>query len=77
MGRAVRGAFLQQTRPVLWEAPDAGVRGEDGRRIWAGLTDNYLRVMMTAAAETELHNRITPVRLMRLDGAVLWGEVAR
>ena len=77
LGHAVRLGFLGQTRPVLWEAPDAHVRAADGQQTWAGLTDNYLRVMMTAAAETELHNRITPVRLVRLDGDVLWGEVAK
>ena len=77
LGRAVRRGFLGQIRPVLWEAPDAGVRAADGQQTWAGLTDNYLRVVMTAAAETELHNRITPVRLVRLDGDVLWGEVAK
>jgi threonylcarbamoyladenosine tRNA methylthiotransferase MtaB len=77
LGHAVRLGFLGQTRPVLWEAPDAGARADDGQQTWAGLTDNYLRVMMTAAAETELHNRITPVRLVRLDSDVLWGEVAK
>jgi threonylcarbamoyladenosine tRNA methylthiotransferase MtaB len=74
LGRAVRRGFLEQTRPVLWEAPDTGVRAEEGQQTWAGLTDNYLRVVMTTTAETALHNRITPVRLMRLDGDTLWGE---
>ncbi len=76
LGRAVRSAFLQQTRPVLWEAPDAGVRGENGYRTWAGLTDNYLRVVMTTAAEVDLHNRITPVRLVGLEADGLRGEAA-
>jgi len=76
LGRAVRRGFLGQTRPVLWEAPEAGAHAEVGQRRWAGLTDNYLRVAMTTAADLDLHNHITPVRLMRLEGDVLWGEAA-
>jgi threonylcarbamoyladenosine tRNA methylthiotransferase MtaB len=76
LGHIVRRGFLGQTRPVLWEAPDAGIRADASPRPWAGLTDNYLRVAMTAAADLDLHNHITPVRLARLDGDVLWGEAA-
>jgi len=76
LGRAVRRGFLGQTRPVLWEAPEAGAHAEVGQRRWAGLTDNYLRVTMTTAADLDLHNQITPVRLMRLESDVLWGEAA-
>jgi threonylcarbamoyladenosine tRNA methylthiotransferase MtaB len=76
LGRAVRRGFLGQTRPVLWEAPDAGLHAADGQQIWAGLTDNYLRVAMTTAADLDLHNHITPVCLARLDGDALWGEAA-
>jgi threonylcarbamoyladenosine tRNA methylthiotransferase MtaB len=74
LGQTVRRGFLGQTRPVLWEAPDSGVDTAEGQRTWAGLTDNYLRVVMTAAAGAELRNRITAVRLARLDGDTLWGE---
>ena len=79
LGRAVRAGFLGQTRPVLWEN-----RVEDSRQtgfvgsgavIWSGLTDNYLRVLTAAPAGLDLHNRITSVRLARLDGDDLWGDV--
>ena len=54
---------------MLWEhATDAGV--------WSGLTDNYLRVSTAAPPAADLHNRITPTRLTRLDGDSLWGEIA-
>jgi len=75
----VRAGFLGQTRPVLWEN-----RVEDSRQtgfvgsgavIWSGLTDNYLRVLTAAPAGLDLHNRITSVRLARLDGDDLWGDV--
>jgi threonylcarbamoyladenosine tRNA methylthiotransferase MtaB len=69
LGAAVRSAFVGQVRPVLWEhAMDAGV--------WSGLTDNYLRVSAATSPDADLHNRITPTRLTRLDGDSLWGEIA-
>ena len=68
-GAAVRASFVGQVRPVLWEhATDAGV--------WSGLTDDYLRVSTAAPPDADLHNRITPTRLTRLDGDSLWGEIA-
>ena len=58
LGAAVRASFVGQVRPVLWEhATDAGV--------WSGLTDNYLRVLAVAPPDADLHNRITPTRLIR------------
>jgi len=70
LGRAVRAKFLGQTRPVLWEN-----RIQDGAAaVWSGLTDNYLRVLTAAPAGLDLHNRITPVRLARLEGDDLWEE---
>jgi len=69
LGAAVRASFVGQVRPVLWEhATDAAV--------WSGLTDNYLRVLAAAPPDADLHNRITPTRLTRLDGDSLWGEIA-
>ena len=69
LGAAARASFVGQVRPVLWEhATDAGV--------WSGLTDNYLRVLAVAPPDADLHNRITPTRLTRLDGDSLWGEIA-
>ena len=69
LGAAVRASFLGQVQPVLWEnATDAAV--------WSGLTDNYLRVLTAASPDVDLHNRIMPTRLTRLDGDSLWGEIA-
>jgi len=69
LGVAVRASFVGQVRPVLWEnATDAAV--------WSGLTDNYLRVLTAASPDVDLHNRIMPTRLTRLDGDSLWGEIA-
>ncbi len=69
LGAAVRASFVGQVRPVLWEhATDAGV--------WSGLTDNYLRVSAATSPDADLHNRITPTRLTRIDGDGLWGEIA-
>jgi len=69
LGTMVRASFVGQVRPVLWEhATDAGV--------WSGLTDNYLRVSTATPPDADLHNRITPTRLIRLDGDSLWGEIA-
>ena len=47
----------------------------NARQVWSGLTDNYLRVRAAAPAELDLHNRITPTRLERLEGDVLWGAM--
>jgi threonylcarbamoyladenosine tRNA methylthiotransferase MtaB len=69
LGTMVRASFVGQVRPVLWEhATNAGV--------WSGLTDNYLRVSTATPPDADLHNRITPTRLIRLDGDSLWGEIA-
>ncbi len=50
------------------------LRAERGCVVWAGLTDNYLRVLTAAPAGMDLHNRITPARLLRVEGDALWGE---
>lgn len=73
-GRAVRRAHLGQVRPVLWEGEGREAL-DPGTRVWTGLTDNYLRVLAEVPADVDLHNRITPVRLSRLEGDALWGEV--
>lgn len=87
LGRAVRAQFIGQTRPVLWENREAAQtaaelrdlqsdgQGDPRPAIWSGLTDNYLRVRTRAAAGTDLHNRITPVRLTGMQGDELWGEI--
>ncbi len=72
-GRAVRRAHLGQIRPVLWEGEGRETLTPE-TRVWTGLTDNYLRVLVEAPADVDLHNQITPVRLSRLEGDALWGE---
>ncbi len=67
---AFRSAMLGSTRPVLWEERSGG----DGARVWHGLTDNYIRV--AAPSSASLHNRITPVRLERIDGETVYGSLA-
>jgi hypothetical protein len=57
------------------EAGSALSLGPDARQVWSGLTDNYLRVLAGAPAELDLHNRITPLRLERLEGDALWGAI--
>ena len=67
---AFREAMLGSTRPVLWEEDSNG----NGLRTWHGLTDNYIRV--AAPSSETLRNRITPVRLDRVDGETVYGSVA-
>ena len=55
---AFRRGFLGQTLPVLWEQRKAG--------RWQGLTANYIRVY--TSADEELANRLSPTRLLALDG---------
>jgi threonylcarbamoyladenosine tRNA methylthiotransferase MtaB len=62
--------FLGRVLPVLWEC--ATGYGPDGWQL-SGLTDNYLRV--SAQAPRQCWNRITPVRLMSLQGDVLQGQL--
>ena len=91
LGADVRRSFIGEIRPVLWENRDVSPAAEmlyvaaspqktapiPGKwQIWSGLTDNYLRVAAAAPAEMDLHNHITSVRLARLEGDILWGEIA-
>ncbi|MGQ9490222.1 MAG: tRNA (N(6)-L-threonylcarbamoyladenosine(37)-C(2))-methylthiotransferase MtaB [Anaerolineae bacterium] len=91
LGRAVRASFIGQTRPVLWEGrtrkPAGAVQtlagyvtttpeaSANGWAVWSGFTDNYLRVLAHAPADLDLHNRILPVALERLEGDILWGSL--
>jgi len=83
LSRSLRRTFLGHARPALWENPiglepgSCAVSGLElgASQAWEGLTDNYLRVLALAPAGLDLRNRITPVRLVRLDGDVLWGEI--
>ena len=78
MGAAYRERFVGSRSAVLWEEELA--RGEDEtRRGWAGLTDNYLRVELTA--DEDLLGATSEVILGRLSGGVfagtLWREARR
>jgi threonylcarbamoyladenosine tRNA methylthiotransferase MtaB len=89
LGTAVRQSFVDEIRPVLWESREpvplavttlnTAPRQETpptGQVVWAGLTDNYLRVLAAVPSGPDLHNRLTPVRLIRSEGGALWGEIA-
>ncbi|MCC7355367.1 MAG: tRNA (N(6)-L-threonylcarbamoyladenosine(37)-C(2))-methylthiotransferase MtaB [Anaerolineae bacterium] len=73
-GRAVRRRFLGQTRPVLWEGQGQPAMGEEGL-VWSGLTDNYLRVLAVAPQGVNLHNVVTPARLLHLEDDALWAKI--
>jgi threonylcarbamoyladenosine tRNA methylthiotransferase MtaB len=63
---AFQSSFVGQVWPVLWHGPPrAGT--------WRGLTDNYLQVETTCAAN--LSNLILPTRLIRSGNGVLKGEI--
>ena len=66
--RGFRRRLLGQERPVLWESK----RKDGGVWVWNGLTDNYVRVYTRSSQD--LHNTITPVRLVRLDDAGVYAE---
>jgi threonylcarbamoyladenosine tRNA methylthiotransferase MtaB len=72
LGRTARESFLTDRRTVLWEK---ALEPEDGLTRWMGLTDNYLRVVAESPIVAGLHNRISTVRLERLDGEDLYGEI--
>jgi threonylcarbamoyladenosine tRNA methylthiotransferase MtaB len=72
LGHNVRSSLLGDTRPVLWEKSKATA---DGAVLWTGLTDNYIRVLAEAPAGSDLHNCVSAVRLARVDGNDLWGEI--
>lgn len=67
--RAARAArFVGRTLGVLFEE-----RKADGH--WEGLTDNYLRVAVAAAADAPLANRLRRVRIDASDGARCVGRL--
>jgi threonylcarbamoyladenosine tRNA methylthiotransferase MtaB len=74
LGNLVRAEALGQVRAVLWET-SVGSTGDNGQILWEGLTDNYLRVRCSAPTGFDLHNRILPGRLNRLEDGYLWAEV--
>ena len=64
-GAKYRAGFLGTSRRVLWESRKAGK--------WAGLTDNYIRVI--AHSDRELANEITWARIVALNGQSAIAEV--
>lgn len=73
-GHAVRRAQLGRTCEVLWESHGQEI-GDGSHLLWTGLTDNYLRILTTTDRSVDLHNHITRVRVARLEGDALWGEI--
>lgn len=71
---AARRSFLGDVRTVLWETLERPANGAGP--VWSGLTDNYLRVQATAPAGLALENRITPARLVSVNGATIVAELA-
>jgi threonylcarbamoyladenosine tRNA methylthiotransferase MtaB len=67
--RSFHPRFIGRTMEVLWETARPG----DGTWLWSGLTDNYLRV--TTSSVENLHNTITPTRLLAEKDNGLYGEV--
>jgi threonylcarbamoyladenosine tRNA methylthiotransferase MtaB len=67
--RAFRGRFLGRTMDVLWEADEPNGDG----LVWSGLTDNYLRI--SAPGGPDLHNVVTPVRLVADSPGGLTGQI--
>ena len=59
---AFRRRFLGRTMEVLWERKERGREG--GKRVWSGLTDNYIRVW--AESEANLANTIALAKLVAL-----------
>jgi threonylcarbamoyladenosine tRNA methylthiotransferase MtaB len=64
--RNFRRQFLGRVMPVLWEQ-------RDGKGVWSGLTDNYIRVYAKSAED--LTNRLLPVKLVEIRGDGVWGEI--
>lgn len=64
-----RRRFLGTTRPVLWEQ----ARSVNGRVLWPGLTDNYIRVYVEAPQA--MANSLTQARLLKEEGDLLYCEI--
>ncbi len=62
-----RRQFIGQTVGVLWERQKGAT--------WSGWSDNYLKVVTRIPLDINLHNRITPTRILRAENTHLVGEV--
>ena len=69
--RAFRKAFVGEKVDVLWEER-VETGAQESRGAWAGLTDNYIRVVMPSGGDME--NRVTSVRLTGLAGEAMTGQ---
>ncbi len=69
--KAFRRRFLGRTMEVLWERKERGREG--GKRVWSGLTDNYIRVW--AESEANLANTIALAKLVALAEDGMRGEL--
>jgi threonylcarbamoyladenosine tRNA methylthiotransferase MtaB len=70
--RSFRQACVGATVEVLWEER-VGTCQPGGSKAWAGLSDNYIRVLMPS--DEALENRITRVRLTGLAGDGMTAEL--
>ena len=65
LGRAMRADWLQKQigaeSRVLWEQ-------ENDNGAWTGYTDNFIRVLADEKNAESLENKITPVRIVAVDG---------
>ena len=66
---AFRRRFLGTTRQVLWEEPREAL----GPDLWAGLTDNYIRVV--GSSPHALANELTRARLLRQEEDLVIAQV--
>ncbi len=57
--------FLGKAMTVLWEKQSDG--------IWSGHTDNYIKVY--AKSGKDLTNKLLPVKLVKVSGDGVWGEM--
>lgn len=81
--RAFANRFVGREMMILWETKDEGRKTKANESfvighssfVWSGYTDNYIRVL--APSDDDLHNQITPARLISAidDGAI--GHVIR
>lgn len=69
MARNFRKSFIGDTRPVLWERSIPS----NGKAVWTGLTDNYLRARATTS--DDLANRITRATIEALGGSTVTARV--
>jgi threonylcarbamoyladenosine tRNA methylthiotransferase MtaB len=69
-GHTFRTGFLGATMPVLWEK---ACPSETNEWDLSGLTDNYIRVY--SESRKDLHNRISLVHLLEMEGEAVRGEL--